>query len=680
MATALPALLSMLSSAKSDEQKFAGLLIVTRVVDASDHTAVKQVAESVGFPFITRLLRAATAPPDCPPYMYHSLALSVLAAFAGVPDLAASDDLVNVTPKVVSTLTRLVSSRGRLLEQPELQMVADSVSIIQAVSAASQHGRHTLLVASCFDVLASIDIFIADQEALASTSAQPDATSDGISTIDPQIQEESAKQRVGVIKMAMHTLSLFPNLARNDEHKCNTAQTCTAIEAVSRIFSARDDELKFAACKLIVGLLEFTHSISADGSILHQSLKSHRTWSQSIAVGLKRLLSNRLGSKERALALGLAAAVAELLGMEWLILPGGKDGEWDQSLFMLLVHMVCIEGRMHLEDRTLEQVHEAGRLVTGCFVLIEEIIQFVSESAGDDEPTTNKKPAISSDNYTKFRQPLLDSVLAIVHLFAALYESCETKPEAYQIYINDPIVVGGVRVIGAWLAEEATMSMEEFTTILPFLFKLVETDADDSTLLNFLLPGLCHLTTDDTSRSVLLAHGIVPLLAPRLLQSVEVSGPKDAVCSVLVNICVLAPSYVSGSSDCSQLLTALLDFITANVTDADIFSGFESPLYAAHLFVISLFILLHTPHREGVAKFFACVARFIVYGFTSKETVWGDISELELLAMQVFGAISTKYNIEVSAALSESQFLANASKVGMRVLCSLDNDLLARSL
>ena len=54
MAAALPALLTMLSSAQSDEQTFAGLLIVTRVVDVSDHTAVKQVADAVGFSFISR--------------------------------------------------------------------------------------------------------------------------------------------------------------------------------------------------------------------------------------------------------------------------------------------------------------------------------------------------------------------------------------------------------------------------------------------------------------------------------------------------------------------------------------------------------------------------------------------------------------------------------------------------
>ena len=125
---------------------------------------------------------------------------------------------------------------------------------------------------------------------------------------------------------------------------------------------------------------------------------------------------------------------------------------------------------------------------------------------------------------------------------------------------------------------------------------------------------------------------------------------------------------VAGSSDCIQLSTALVDFITANVNDSDIFSGFESPLYAAHLFVISLFILLHTLKREGTAKFFTGVARFLIYGFSCKESVWDDISELELLAMQVFGAASAKYTAEVSSALTESGFLASATKVSRSFL------------
>ncbi len=67
------------------------------------------------------------------------------------------------------------------------------------------------------------------------------------------------------------------------------------------------------------------------------------------------------GSKQRDATIPLASALVDLLGVTWILKPDISDDSQRQThdcrkYLLLLVHLVCIEVRMSLEDKTFIQV------------------------------------------------------------------------------------------------------------------------------------------------------------------------------------------------------------------------------------------------------------------------------------------------------------------------------------
>jgi len=67
------------------------------------------------------------------------------------------------------------------------------------------------------------------------------------------------------------------------------------------------------------------------------------------------------GQKEREAAIGVSALLVNLLGVEWAL---EKEGE-SKTFVLLLIHLVCVEVRMTLEDLNPAQV---GGAVVECDV------------------------------------------------------------------------------------------------------------------------------------------------------------------------------------------------------------------------------------------------------------------------------------------------------------------------
>ena len=75
---------------KSDEEKFAGLLLVTKAVRSDDLDVMRRVMQAVGMAFICRLLASPGSPGDASDEscLYQHLALHLLTAFLSLEELA----------------------------------------------------------------------------------------------------------------------------------------------------------------------------------------------------------------------------------------------------------------------------------------------------------------------------------------------------------------------------------------------------------------------------------------------------------------------------------------------------------------------------------------------------------------------------------------------------------------
>lgn len=99
-----------------DEQRLAGLLVVTKLCKAEDHSSLRRVYDAVGTRFLDRLLRTGMGKAAATTGNGHNnnndnrdaylrLSVTVLAAFCRVPEIASSEDMVSKIPLVLEVMS-----------------------------------------------------------------------------------------------------------------------------------------------------------------------------------------------------------------------------------------------------------------------------------------------------------------------------------------------------------------------------------------------------------------------------------------------------------------------------------------------------------------------------------------------------------------------------------------------
>ncbi|MCI00081.1 neurochondrin, partial [Trifolium medium] len=90
-----------------DEQRLAGLLLVTKFCKPEDHSSLRRVYDAVGSRFLDRLLRTGmgngtiSSDGDNNRDAYLSLSVTVLAALCRVPEIASSEDMNSKIPLIL---------------------------------------------------------------------------------------------------------------------------------------------------------------------------------------------------------------------------------------------------------------------------------------------------------------------------------------------------------------------------------------------------------------------------------------------------------------------------------------------------------------------------------------------------------------------------------------------------
>ncbi|KAK4729769.1 hypothetical protein R3W88_022757 [Solanum pinnatisectum] len=132
-----------------DEQRLAGLLLVTKFCSKDDHTAIRKVYDALGPQFLHRLLRTGIGKGSDVRSdnrdAYLQLSITVLAAFCRVPQIAASEEMINKIPLILETISREAGS----------PIIEDCYEYLFLVSTASEEGVQTLYKSGGLNVLAS---------------------------------------------------------------------------------------------------------------------------------------------------------------------------------------------------------------------------------------------------------------------------------------------------------------------------------------------------------------------------------------------------------------------------------------------------------------------------------------------------------------------------------------------
>lgn len=403
--------IQMLKSARNDNEKMASLLLFTHLMKNNESLTCdsSEVFDAIGARFIVRLLNSKNVPEGCPPFMYKSLALSILASFT-------EQDLL-FHPLIISNLCAIVEVLSVVESPTEAQeMLKDSIKILLMFSRTYTGCKH-LLENNCIPVI------------LQAALNNPDTLFE-------------------VLKGILHHI---PSETWNH----NGSELSNLLELLSRKFAEYQDMEKFTTCEKLLVLLT---SLCESHIENHDVVSSGATWKGNIRRGLRDILQSRCKITYKYTALQMAANMIELFSVEWTLVSDQKSLNMTNTQFwFLLLSITKTEVKMILESGDNDEIQAKSAIIVACYRIIEKTIEFL---------ITDPKCGWSfgDDLVLQMHSILLESFDCIIQFLIQL----GTSPDTTQCY-RRPIVLATIRVLCAWLSEETNSLSDGVSKVLPIL-------------------------------------------------------------------------------------------------------------------------------------------------------------------------------------------------------------------
>ncbi|KAK1156770.1 neurochondrin [Acipenser oxyrinchus oxyrinchus] len=694
---ALERCLRVLRGAASDSEQFAALLLVTKLAQAGDlsPSTRRRVFDAVGFSLPNRLLVTVETPPDCPPQLFRSLAVSLLAGFSTDPGLAAHPELINKIPLLlglVSAEPEPGQERPRR-DQPGLDLPEQSpTEPAQDGANRDQPGPNQTTQRTAPG--------LSPTEPHAPGQAEPNQSHCGgagqqtqpcpdLATIQDSYQCLTALALSPRGPRILLSRGAVPALCRAHTQRCpGHAQALPVLtrilsgagpaawqrheEELTRLlvllsseFARSGDSSKFTLCEAL------PHFLPPPAGAARPGL---RPCLDALCAGLREVLGARLSVAQRDPALRLAACLLDGFGAEWLAGSGPGSGQF----LALLVNLACVEVRMALEEPEPDSGSARRDTVTACYRILEFGMEACSLGLTCPDAPPGKPPSglLTLAQSQQVLGVMEEAVAAVIFYLA------QVAPVQYR----DPFVFASVRLLCAWLAEETSSLKQEVCDLLPFLIgygrALFEGEERDCGLTNqmedlsvtdsgeggdwpgdalrFLLPGLCHLSVEEGPRAVLLSQGSPALLLrylSHLLGRLGAAGgcqdqaSLQTACSVFLNLTVTEPEIVRTDPSFSSLQTLLMDSLPSLIQKPPLL------ILAAHFCTLGLLmarLLAGTPALQDSApsrRFARSALLFLSRAHTLDSDgagrgvvrsaryseCWEDVGELWFLGMQALG-------------------------------------------
>lgn len=650
---------AILKTVQNDSEKFAALFMVTKLVDGKDCApAVKKILfEAIGSKFLKALLSTETVPVGCPPQVYKSVALSILSAFCGEPELASHPDMIVHVP----ALLEIVSQVDEDAADDMLIIVSEAYTCLQSI-AQYPPGQKTLLEHKAISKMCDI---------YAEKSFQTD-------------------QALNILVM------LVGRFGPEAWDATDNAPFHTIINKIALDFETDHTQRKFELCTILQALL-----MSCRKDMIVET-SNEESWPASIHKALSDILGSKVGKSQ---ALKLASTMMDLLGPEWTL----SDKEKPKIFFLLLIQLASIEVRILLEGKQRKTIMENADLITSCFIILEISLNYIATDQLDLEEKekqslyTALKGAFAAiigflnivskkKDFTDMKERVF--ICAVIRVLAAwlAQETKAMRPQVYAIlpYVltvaNDTFYAYRNRKLAEKAKTNAKTKTDEGTTIEE---PAPQDPLSEIDLLRLLLPGLCYLTVEEDAREILLRHKqeeilfeclsyhwtIVHYKKPPVPKAERLKALKEAdkgedlelyaseamkdsraamvsTCNVFMNITVLEPKLVEES----PTFVSLLKFMFNNLPELKQIP--ENLVLHGHLAVLGLLLLKQQAKRIkqndfSICRYIQATIRFLwdayiidesndraelVVSITYKER-WMEIMELWFLGMQTMAGV-----------------------------------------
>ncbi|KAL0053068.1 hypothetical protein WJX82_000427 [Trebouxia sp. C0006] len=351
----------------SDERRFVGLLLATKLLPAGDEHIMLKIHDAVGSSFITRLL----LPLKSPKASYNSindsqrvtaaagLGLAVLAGLCRVPQLAAATEVVEKTPlflKVVRAggitpiLQQGAPAHRADAESADSHAVGDALDCLVQVVASGHEG--------CTVALQSGGILAAAQALQAGVATNQPWKATAVQLLGLLLS--AAKRSESLAEAPEVVLTAVPALAQlfgapadqasaTGQTKQPSAGATSQTQSASLPADAAALQLEAMQVLLLLLPLPMSQAQEAASGLSAAAARSGEGWAGDIRSGLFMVLASRVGQQQRHSALRLAAALLDLVQPHWLLGPVHAVAA-SGSFFQVLVEIVKVETSLLLND------------------------------------------------------------------------------------------------------------------------------------------------------------------------------------------------------------------------------------------------------------------------------------------------------------------------------------------
>ncbi|XP_067664158.1 neurochondrin-like [Haliotis asinina] len=685
--------LQALRSAQSDNERFAALMMVTKAVKAEDcdEDMKREMLDALGFRFLTRLMKTASVPEGCPPTIYKSIALSILASFAQDTQVLSSKEM----NKQVSVLNEIILCNISGDEDDlEVSLLSDCYDCLQGMLLSPISRQYLIQGGS---VSALVEVIVSQQT--------------GHEKACDLIVELLRWERAGV-------WAGYPGIAQK------------LLQCLISRFKTLKDATKFKIGEILTFVL----------STVEKEEDEHKSpWLQDLVLEIFSIIRSKLDSRLRDSTLCLVAALVGCQGVACLLPPVTDD----LKMLLLITHMACIEVRMVLEDGRIEEVKRKAGVVCSCYGLLENIIGhmtagmslglekkqvlqlhsamlgafnsvifFLSQVSQQQIQMSTASLLVTAsvrvlgawlaEETSALREEIYSLLPFLLHICKAQVQSSQGKQEEIletehsldslkldshahietQQAVAEKVKAENTDVDHAACSEGQGQTSDPLNSATtegvghpvlsadspqcPGMDQCSSVDQCCGVdLVRFLLPGLCHLTAEDKSRTILLGEGIHMFLLEYFRQQMmyfldnrDDLDTKDCIaslCGIFLNLSVTEPATASSHHKFHQLLDLVCLYLTNTVHD------FNLLVMSGNFVTIGLMLLRHQNHRTDIQpevrdQFLAGSISFLskchcrvsqkppALGVSEMyRGVWEDISELWFLSMQSLCALIPLY-------------------------------------
>ncbi|XP_068345246.1 uncharacterized protein [Pyrus communis] len=530
-----------------DEQRLAGLLLVTKFCKGDDLSSLQSIYNAVGVGFLDRLLRTGMGKGSISSSgsenrdAYLQLSVTVLAAFCRVPEIAASNDMVSKIPLVLEVLSN----------RPGSAVLDECYEFLYLVSTASEDGIMTMYSSAGMKMLAS------------HMSVLPDGSH----------QMELAMK---LVQLILNKLSL--DIISNDYLQ----ELAVIVAAIARQFAVLHSAVKFDALHLLSAILSSQYAAPLCDSL---RVLPEKDLPNYIRDGIAAILQNRVAPTEKLQALILADSMMMIYGERWLIGQISlselkKPIPADRCLVLVLEQSrvevaVLLNELAQLKDEAskkstapAETICLKKRNVAIAFSLLEKIISLISNAS------ENEGDPIDENTCMTVIKGLNETIGVVLEYLQDAREHGQRKGDD---------LLASVRLIGSYLAETPLACKENVRELLEYMLSVEGEDEQGPFYsLCFLLPMLCQMTMEIEGCKALVSCGghnavvdcLVKLIGPHgymvedndrillacdtilnlLLKKEQLQIPLDD--SVLVNLLKALAYWTEGKDDPSTIMMA----------------------------------------------------------------------------------------------------------------------------